>query len=555
MTTPNFDPYLTIVAASRNDDHGGDPLRRTQIFIDSLARQCDQLKLSTELIIVDWNPVEKRPGLAGVLNLPDDSEYLHGKVITVPADLHHQFKYAEKMPFFQMIAKNVGIRRAEGRFIVATNIDIIFSDELMQFIGRQNLDPARLYRVDRYDIKADMPDDLDHAEILDYAWENPIRSNRRLGPDKFLKELYPSGPTQKCCIPTLEAKAKNPQFRFKEEEGTWMVSPEPNVNMDHIHTNACGDFTLLSREGWAAIAGYAEFAGYSFNIDSVGVLAAHYGGFEEISLLPPCVCFHIEHSLGSGWTPEGEKKLFSRLKKAEVISPEWPALELLVDEFRSLPAPLSINDDQWGLADFNLPEEPLNVGNFHDSPLHPWPQQNWSKAPVSALKPQFDLDRITLWHERRNATSNPPESGSGVHHLIQLYVPNASGLHSEDRLVEFDTRLSAKKHTFYAEIKNYHAGTSLRFDPTYQEGVVLISRLELIDPATQTVLWSLDHNAMTCIGIWGTALIMPPPDEEPSAIRLLSTGNDPQLWLPPLAHSYDRLILRFEIAHFPIAGA
>ena len=28
-------PYLTLVAASRNDDHGGNTLYRTQIFVDS----------------------------------------------------------------------------------------------------------------------------------------------------------------------------------------------------------------------------------------------------------------------------------------------------------------------------------------------------------------------------------------------------------------------------------------------------------------------------------------------------------------------------------------
>ena len=62
----NAAPYLSVVAASRNDDHGGDPLIRTQIFINNFARQCEKYRLSAELIIVDWNPVIDRPGLAGV---------------------------------------------------------------------------------------------------------------------------------------------------------------------------------------------------------------------------------------------------------------------------------------------------------------------------------------------------------------------------------------------------------------------------------------------------------------------------------------------------------
>src|SRR5262249_33856914 len=36
-----------------------------------------------------------------------------------------------------------------------------------------------------------------------------------------------------------------------------------------LHTNACGDFTLLSRENWFRFAGYPEWVMYSWHIDSV----------------------------------------------------------------------------------------------------------------------------------------------------------------------------------------------------------------------------------------------------------------------------------------------
>ena len=127
-------PYLSLVTASRNDDHGGDPLRRTQIFVNCFARQCEKHRIPAELILVDWNPVAGRPGLASVLQLPAGTSYCTARVITVPPGLHARVKYAEKLPFFQMIAKNAGIRRARGRFVLATNIDIIFSDELMAYI-------------------------------------------------------------------------------------------------------------------------------------------------------------------------------------------------------------------------------------------------------------------------------------------------------------------------------------------------------------------------------------------------------------------------------------
>jgi hypothetical protein len=79
-------PYISIVAASRNDDHGGDPLIRTQIFINNLARQCEIHQLPAELIIVDWNPVPERPGLAAVLHLPSESTFIQARTVAVLPD-------------------------------------------------------------------------------------------------------------------------------------------------------------------------------------------------------------------------------------------------------------------------------------------------------------------------------------------------------------------------------------------------------------------------------------------------------------------------------------
>jgi len=54
-----------------------------------------------------------------------------------------QIAHGDKLPLFQMIAKNVGIRRARGRFVLVTNIDILFSDAVIQFM-RDELRPGCL---------------------------------------------------------------------------------------------------------------------------------------------------------------------------------------------------------------------------------------------------------------------------------------------------------------------------------------------------------------------------------------------------------------------------
>jgi hypothetical protein len=393
-------PYLSVVAASRNDDHGGDPLRRTQIFINCFARQCERYKLPAELILVDWNPVPGRVGLAGVLQLPSEASYCKARIITVPIELHQGFKYSDRISFFQMIAKNVGIRRAKGEFILATNIDIIFSDELMRYISRRQLDPRKMLRVDRYDIESNLSEKLTLDETLDYAWTHPVRSNRRLGYKALVEHLYGKEPFKRHCGPDVEVCGKMEGVAVISEDGFWSVRPKREIHIENLHTNACGDFTLLSRAGWETIRGYAEFASYSFHIDSFGLAAAHYAGFEELALLPPCVCFHIEHSLGSGWTPEGEKHLFNRLQQKEILNPEWDVLSPLMENMRLGKGPVAVNNDAWGLANFELPDEALLPGEMVAGALHPRPYPT-SLSQISALLLEFDLDRLTLWQERR----------------------------------------------------------------------------------------------------------------------------------------------------------
>src|SRR5262249_28099540 len=68
-----------------------------------------------------------------------------------------------------------------------------------------------------------------------------------------------------------------------------------------LQTNACGDFTLLAREVWFAMRGYAELDIFSMHLDSLLCHAAHHGGAQECLLGEPMRIFHIEHAAGSGW--------------------------------------------------------------------------------------------------------------------------------------------------------------------------------------------------------------------------------------------------------------
>src|SRR5689334_8471976 len=170
-------PYLSVVVTARNDDHGGSLLRRMQTFVNAWIGQCKRHGLDSELIVVDWNPPEDRPLLIDALQWPPDCSPCDVRLIQVPREIHTRYKHAAAMPLYQMIAKNVGIRRARGRYVLATNIDIIFSDELVRYLAEGRLRADRMYRIDRYDVQTGVPVDGSVDEQLAYCKSHLIRIN------------------------------------------------------------------------------------------------------------------------------------------------------------------------------------------------------------------------------------------------------------------------------------------------------------------------------------------------------------------------------------------
>ena len=174
-------PYLSIVVTARNDDHGGGLLRRMQVFVDAWINQAKRHQLASELILVEWNPPAQRERLATALRWPRDLGPCQVRIIEVPPEVHARYRQAAALPLYQMIAKNVGIRRARGEFILATNIDIVFSAELMQFLAARRLEKGRMYRIDRTDVMSDVPVDGTLEEQLAYCSGNLIRVFAREG--------------------------------------------------------------------------------------------------------------------------------------------------------------------------------------------------------------------------------------------------------------------------------------------------------------------------------------------------------------------------------------
>jgi len=125
----------------------------------------------------------------------------------------------------------------------------------------------------------------------------------------------------------------------------------------------------MERKHWFELRGYPEFDMYSFNIDSTLCYAAHHGGAREEVLQAPMRIYHIEHGSGSGWTPEGQAKLFERLRSKGISWLDYSQLAEWAIQMRKFDSPMIFNRNAWGLGELDLRETVLpEYSRVHRAP-------------------------------------------------------------------------------------------------------------------------------------------------------------------------------------------
>lgn len=357
------EPYISFVATARNDNHGGQLLQRMQVFIDALIEQCARHRLSAELVLVEWNPPSGVPGLAEALAWPEECEWCPVRVVQVPPSIHGRFKYSDQLPLFQMIAKNVGIRRSRAPYVCCTNVDILFNHELMTYLAAKRLREREIYRVDRYDVPATVPVGVGIDAQLAYCAGNVRVINRRFG-----SVDVQSGESQGVDLPP----PKLPGIRklvpaFAKENLLYRGVRRRASRRAQPHTNAAGDFTLLHRRIWDVLKGYPELEVFSLHIDSLLIYQAIQAGSHQRVLSEPMRIYHIDHSMG--WTFEAAAGKVSGRSAGDV--PHVTEAQLLdwITSMRSGGRPLPFNSDNWGLATDDLPElTPISRTNHMVAP-------------------------------------------------------------------------------------------------------------------------------------------------------------------------------------------
>jgi len=125
-----------------------------------------------------------------------------------------------------------------------------------------------------------------------------------------------------------------------------------------LHTNSCGDFTMMTKEKWHSLRGYPEYEIFSFNIDSIILQMAYEDGLSEKILKGSLRMYHMEHS--AGWTPESGKKLIKRLKDTGVPFFSFKEFGQLASKMHKKKSPMISNKEGWGLGSETLPEVCIN---------------------------------------------------------------------------------------------------------------------------------------------------------------------------------------------------
>ena len=239
-------PYLSVVTYVRNDGYTADYEKRVNRAARCLVHQLTAVGLESELILVEWNPLGDRP-----LVLDDmkefASDYVTVRGYVVPAKYHNRYRGSSEGGL-HIDAPNVGLRRARGKFLLPKASDTFLSKALVDVLAGRTLSENGIYRSDRFDVELDMND----YDALD--------------DETFLTRLE-----------NLEGHRC---IRLQQPKH-WQIRD--------LHTNACGDFTLMSRQLWHRVRGYpADKTTLSLDLDSLLLhLAAACGG-KEICLPEAC---------------------------------------------------------------------------------------------------------------------------------------------------------------------------------------------------------------------------------------------------------------------------
>lgn len=306
-------PKISFVVTARNDDYGGNLLNRANTFVRVLSHLVDKYRIPSEVIFVEYNPIQDKKYLFEEIYVPT-TPFMKIRGIIVPTEFHEKIKQ-NNIPLLEYVAKNIGIRRAHGEYIIATNPDIVFSDEMIKYFSENKLSPKHFYRADRNELSTNyFSPSLSTEKILKICEES------------ITKILYTPQTHYISYLTWLK--------RFIHDRRLVIISlcpffncrRPPNRNL--IYENASGDFTMAHRNLWEKAYGYDETP-HNLHHDSLMLYVFQALGYEQEILSVPI--YHINHQEDRAGRPGIEFAKFRELTHAMqetkiphiVNGPDW----------------------------------------------------------------------------------------------------------------------------------------------------------------------------------------------------------------------------------------
>lgn len=337
-------PFLSIVVVGRNDNYGGDFTSRLQNCISWNTKYLEKNQIDTEFILVNWNPVTENRSLVDEVSWPENRKHVSYKLITVSNEEHKAFinpDVRDTVPLFEFIAKNVGIRRAKGDFLLVINGDILIHPAIFDSINSDTLSANTYYRVDRLDYQA--TEELTVESLIENSFMLfkkgfYYKLSSRLGKEFQLKKLER--------INQLRVDWNLWKFKHEAILKHLMFTIDYNNGGFQAHCQASGDFMLMKREHWMELKGYPEYTSISTHTDSLLTILAK-ARFEEVVFNQPV--FHQAHERRYDWN--SIQKQNDKFAKAYRF---FEDVAIVVREKRSTDE--FLNPDNWGLKDVNLSE-------------------------------------------------------------------------------------------------------------------------------------------------------------------------------------------------------
>jgi len=159
MTPPR--PRLSVVLTGRNDNYGGDFAERLVRTLTFNSRHLVAAGISHEFVLVEWNPIAGKALLIDLIEeqMPAVAAAIHS--IVVDGAYHDALTLNPRLSMLEYIAKNVGIRRAAGEFVLSTNTDILLGRGVVSALAGP-LGDETLYRVPRIDLN--IGTDVSHVD-------------------------------------------------------------------------------------------------------------------------------------------------------------------------------------------------------------------------------------------------------------------------------------------------------------------------------------------------------------------------------------------------------